>query len=125
MNSGTRPLWKKLVSAGLLLSGLIFVTHSTFSLYTLAKRGDRVGEEKLRLKELEKEQEVLKKQLSDTYTTFFIEEEARNKLGLVKPGETIVYLEKNASEAAKRESQSQKVTESRKTVLQQWWEVFF
>ncbi len=99
MNSDNRPLWKKLVSIVLPLLGLIFVADSSYSLYKLARRGDVLVEQRQKLKEMEKRQEELKKQLSESYTPFFIEEEARNKLGLVKPGETLVYLEKESTDS--------------------------
>jgi cell division protein DivIC len=105
--------------------GLIFVIQSSLSLYNLARRGDRVWEQGVRLKELEKEQEELKKQLSESHTDFFIEQEARNKLGLVKPGETLVYLEKEATEAGFQSSAFSSQPSANKTILQQWWEVFF
>ena len=129
MNPQEKPLWKKLVSIGILLIGLVFVMQSAVSLYNLARRGDVVGEERENLKRLEKDQEELKKSISQSYTPLFIEEEARNKLGLVKPGETLVYLEKDASNSGDRSlevgDRRQESGEERKTALQQWWDVFF
>lgn len=126
MDSRTKPLWKRIVTVVLPLLGLVFVVQSTYSLYTLARKSDVVSEREQQLHSLEKEQESLKKRYSETNTAFFIEEEARNKLGLVKPGETLVYIQKDASESA-TQTQNEESTTSRAeiTILQQWWNVFF
>jgi len=124
MNSENKPLWKQIVSIAFLLMGIIVLVQSGLSLYHVAQREDRVWQQRERLKSLEQEQDELKKQLSRSYTEEYIEEEARNKLGLVKPGETLIFLEKDASEASFLR-QGSEADKDKKTILQQWWEVFF
>ena len=124
MNREVKPWWKKAISVLLPLIGLVFVVQSSYSLYQLVRKSDVVGERRKQLKQLEQTQEKLKKDLSDSYTPFFIEEEARNKLGLVKPGETLVYVEKDATTSAIQEKEGNLGKQSEKTVLEQWWDVF-
>jgi cell division protein FtsB len=124
MNSENKPLWKQIVSIAFLLMGIIVLIQSGLSLYHVAQREDRVWQQRERLRHLEQEQDELKKQLSRSYTEEYIEEEARNKLGLVKPGETLIFLEKDASEASFLR-QGSEADKDKKTILQQWWEVFF
>lgn len=76
------------------------------SIYTLWRRGDIVEERLTHLKTLEKEQDELKTQLSYTLRPEFIEEEARNKLNMVLPGETMVIVPDASSEASLRSTQT-------------------
>jgi cell division protein FtsB len=124
MNREVKPWWKKAISILLPLIGLVFVVQSSYSIYQLVRKSDVLGERKKQLKQLEQTQEKLKKDLSNSYTPFFIEEEARNKLGLIKPGETLVYVEKDASTSGMQEIEEVEGKRGKKTVLEQWWDVF-
>ena len=74
--------------------------------------------------DLEKEKQEntsLKKKLTEVKNPQFIEEEARNKLFLAKPGEQIVLL---PTEKKTLGSQSAKKQDSRPN-WQKWWDIFF
>jgi len=140
MNSVEKPIWKKVISFGIPIIGLFFVLKSVQSVYSLWRRGDIVDEKTQELKNVEREQDELKNKLSRSVTTSFIEEEARNKLGLVKPGETVVYVDKLASEGGSenevvshpirqaqgaQSSVESETEKNQKSMLRQWFEVFF
>jgi len=119
------PRWKKSVAIIVLIVGFIMVIRSIVSLYELYRRSDVVFEQQKKLKELEKKQISLKQQLSESYTPEFIEAQAREKLGMVKPGETIVYLEGSPSGSvgffySKPDSQTLK-----KRIFFEWIDLFF
>jgi hypothetical protein len=125
MNSPEKPIWKKIISFGIPIIGLFFAVQSIVSVYSLWKRGDVIDERELILLALEKEQTELKNEYSDSFTQSFIEKEARNKLGLVKPGETIVYLDKDASASAKQEKLEKEEKMVEIPPFQQWLRLFF
>jgi cell division protein FtsB len=117
------PQWKKFVAVIVLVVGFVMVARSVVSLYELYRRSDVVFEQQKKLKELEQKQIRLKQQVSESYTPEFIEAEAREKLGMVKPGEITVYLESDLSSSAgslyrKRDSQESK------RILFEWVDLF-
>ena len=69
--------------------------------------------EKLKLKN-----SVLKKELIEKQTDFFVEQEARNRLGLEKTGDTIVILQN-----VKIGSSNQKDEQKEKSNLQKWFDL--
>lgn len=125
MSLDKSPKWKKIVPFAVLIVGFIMVIRSAVSLYELYRRSDAVIYQQKKLKELEIKQVELKQQLSKTYTYEFIENEARNKLGLVKPGETIVYLENETTRAAQGLPINTQDKVVNKSIFNQWLELFF
>lgn len=83
---------KKIV---IVLAGIVAVAI-TWSLIgqimTTLKSGDRLQEATERLHQLEVKNKELKHKLEEVKTPAFLEEQARDKLGLVKEGETIVII---------------------------------
>ena len=62
------------------------------NVWKLYKAGDKVEIARKELAQAEAEQEKLKAQLEYVQSDEFIEREAREKLGLGKPGETVVIV---------------------------------
>lgn len=82
----------RLISGIILITGfyLIFsISKSTFNLWQKAEAVKEVQKERV---EAEKKQKKLKDKLEFTQSQEFIEKQAREKLGLVKPGETVVIV---------------------------------
>jgi len=75
-----------------------------------------------RILELEKKKEIVLKKYQYYQSEDFIEEEARNKLNMAKPGETIVILPPNLSELLNR---SRIQTEASLPNWKKWWNLFF
>lgn len=71
----------------------LFVSFNLFSqILTTLKSGDRLEEATDKLHSLEVKNKELKRKLEQVNNPLFIEEQARDKLGLVREGETIVII---------------------------------
>lgn len=64
-------------------------------IYHLLRSSSRLEASALKLQKLEDENDRLKQERKRRESSDFIEEEARNKLNMAKPGETIVILPKS------------------------------
>ncbi len=85
----------RLIKIAIIIIGTGLIISLSRNIYCLLKAGDQVELAQQRLEELEKEhQELLKKE--DYYQSEeFVEQEARNRLNMGKPGETVVILPPN------------------------------
>lgn len=71
----------------------ILVISSFIQGFSLIQKSDRrIEEAKKRVEEDQARQEEIKKELEEVSSDFFTEQTARDKLGLAKPGETVVVL---------------------------------
>jgi len=77
-----------------------------------------VSQEEEKVRELEKINLNLKEELKRRDSSLFIEQEARNRLGLGKPGETAIIVEEAGI------SKAQKQDQQAKTNFQKWVELF-
>ena len=98
----------------LLLLNLNFIRGSLQSYVKLSE----INEEQHRVKEFELKNSQLKQELQDRESLYFIEQEARNRLGFSKPGETTIVVE-----SSKIEELAKKENERQKTNLQSWLEL--
>jgi len=83
---------KKLGTIAIISIVLILAYKIILQINDALKSGDRLSSQAEVVYELEKENKELKKKLSEVESPEFIEEEARNKLGLGKNGEVIVII---------------------------------
>lgn len=126
MQQPQKPKYLVILHIGVVLFGLFLLFNFTSSIYSLWQKGDIVSEREQYLRRLEKEQDELKTQLSYTMRPDFIEEEARNKLNLVKPDETLIVLsERNATTSGqKQESVEISGSNPSQRVFHRWLELF-
>lgn len=99
---------------------LISLLKTIYKTYQSGKRLSTLGVE---VESLEKEKEDLEKILAERKSDEFVEKEARDKLNLVKPGETLVVpaTTEDTEESAKdAEGQIAQLTNPQK-----WWYLFF
>jgi len=82
-----------LLFLGVLIS-IILVVNSTKRILTFRATSMKVTEAQTRLEQLRRENEALKKELEYKKSDEFAEGEIRNKLGLIKEGETVVIIPK-------------------------------
>lgn len=105
--------------AFLILVVLIFLIRAlTLSIISIYNRSQILKDLKAQEAQGKKDQAYLSQKLYLAKTDAFVEEEARQKLGLVRPGEQIVVDQRIGSEKPKSESR----------VLpnwQKWWNLFF
>ena len=113
---------KKVIQVAIIIIGLSLIVNLTKDIFRLLKAGEQVkfAERKLEEAKLEKE-EILKKK--EYYASEeFIEEAARDKLNMARPGETIVVLPQNLAEVIGRK---EKETFPKLPNWQKWWKLFF
>ena len=82
----------RLISGVILITGfyLIFtISKSTFNLWQKAEAVKEAQKDRI---DAERKQKELKDKLEFTQSQEFIERQAREKLGLVKPGETVMII---------------------------------
>ena len=97
---------------------IISLTQSTWDLW---KRRDIVGVRKQTLEGIKKKNAELKSQLETVKSPFFIEREAREKLGMAKEGETIILLGSSSNGSPMTNHNTTPETPNWK----QWWQLFF
>lgn len=101
---------------------LLMVYNLSVSIYTLWQKKDIIIRAQKELEKQKKDNKELNREYERAKKTEFIEEEARNKLFLVKPGESEVILPAISSQA----SGLGKANSSQNTPnWQKWWNLFF
>ena len=116
----SRFLKSKLFQLILLAVGLMVVYSLSLSVIDLWKHRDLVTERQAALKSVKAENERLKRALEESQSEEFIEREAREKLGLSKPGEVIVFMEKPIEA-----TNPGQVQEASGPNWKKWWKLFF
>ncbi|HEX8931837.1 MAG TPA: septum formation initiator family protein [Patescibacteria group bacterium] len=112
---------KKIVFFSIIIISLFIINSFLNSIYSLWQKNDLVVKARQDLEKEKKENGALKSKLSEVKNPQFVEEEARDKLFLAKPGETIVFLPAASKDLA---SQNVKKQDSRPN-WRKWWDVFF
>ena len=97
---------------------LLVINNLVHSIFEIWNKQDLLKQAQKELTKEEEKNQKLKAELSYVQTQKFIEEEARNDLFLVKPGEQQVLIPNMASESAK-------VPEKQIPNWQKWWDFFF
>lgn len=100
--------------------GIILVVNYSKRILSLRTTSQKVAEADAQLEKLKSENEALKRELEYKKSEKFAEEEIRNKLGLVKEGETIVILPGEKEEPESSLSQKQHISN-----WQKWKNLFF
>ena len=105
------------------ISGLLLVnlSHSLLDLYQSNKR---ISSQQQQKKQLETDISALKNNIGYLQSNEYLEEEGRNKLYLVKPGEMMVVLPENLSSEGGSQSLS-RVSNKSFTNQQKWFDLFF
>lgn len=112
---------KKIVFLSSVIILFFVIVHLITSIYTLWHKQDLLTSAKEQLQQEKKQNIQLHRQLSNVQSPQFIDKQARDKLLLVKPGETDVLIDQSLLKAS---SSAQEKTSS-KPYWQQWWELFF
>jgi len=112
---------KKVIYAIIIIFSIYISNNLIQSIYNLLQKQDLVTMASAELVKEKNEYEKLKDQLEKVKRVDFIEEEARNKLFMVQPGEQLVLVPQEVLQA------SQKVDDQEKPDLpywQQWLSIF-
>lgn len=84
---------RRIVGSIITLGSLVLIVALSGSLFEQWLRRDVVQERKDALQKVEEEHARLLKDLREATSSAFIEKQAREKLGLVKEGETVILIE--------------------------------
>lgn len=111
---------KKAIFIVVVIVLLVIINNLVRSIYDIWSKQDLLNQAQKELTREERRNQKLKAELSYVKTPKFIEEEARNKLFLVKPGEQEILLPSSSSS-----NQSQKRQETQIPNWQKWLKLFF
>ena len=111
---------KKILFIIVIVICLLIINNIVRSTYDIWKKKDLIVTAQAQLETEKRENARLKAQLKSAQNSQFIEEEARNKLLLVKPGEQIVIIPHDLVS-----SDSSKLKEDKRPNWQKWWDLFF
>lgn len=101
---------------------ILVINNLIHSIYTLWQKYDLVTLAQKERDRQKQENQRLKSQLSYVKSKEFVEEEARNKLFLVKPGEQEVLI---SEDLIKGNSTPSAQTKKDDPNWQKWWKLFF
>ena len=102
-NLSTTSTVKKIIFFAAIIVCLVVINNLARSIYDLWNKQDLIVNANNDLKKEKEENLKLKQEFVRVKNTNFIEEEARDKLFLVKPGESGVILPSNIGEDSKKE----------------------
>lgn len=106
-----------------LVASLFFINNLTRSIFGLWQKQNLVEKERIELLKAKEENQRLKEQLSRVQSPEFIEEQARNKLLLLKPEEQRILISNNLTSAT--QSGKKSVGEHKEANWKRWWDLFF
>lgn len=102
---------------------LIIAYNLVVQIFSTLKSGDRLTEASDKLHQLEVKNQELRKKLEEVNSSDFIEQEARNKLGLGKDGETLIIIPDEKIDLILEASKEAKIIKLPNYLG--WWKVFF
>lgn len=108
---------KSLLLIGIVLVLLWVIKNISTSILTLRQNSHIVTDLKQQEEAEKRKKQLLQQQLYFVNTPQFIENEAREKLGMVKPGEHIVLIPPHENQ--------QKITYDTTPNWKKWWNLFF
>lgn len=101
---------------------LLIINNFIHSLYTLWQKNNLITHAQIELEKEKKENQDLKKQLSEVNNQQFVEEEARDKLFMTKPGEGIILIPTNYLPITPSPRPTPSETQPN---WKKWWNLFF
>ena len=118
---------KRLVNLIILIVGLILVVNLSRDIFRLLRAADQLKLAEAKLEKLVKKNQELKR-LNEYYQSDeFIEEEARNRLNMARPGETVVVLPPRVKKWAKQARGEGKPEGPlpKPPNWKRWWQLYF
>lgn len=112
---------KRLLIIIIMLISLLVINNLVRSIISLSQKQELISSAQKQLDKEKKEHELLQQQLQQVNNSRFIEEQARNKLFMVREGEQLVLLPKETtSVAVANHTQTKEVN----SPLQEWLALF-
>ncbi len=100
------------------ICGLILAIKTSLNIWRIFKTGDRLTGAQQQLNAAKKERSELQKRLTWVQSPEFVEQEAREKLSMGRPGEVVVILPKAEQESGRVEEQEKKPN------WKKWWDLY-
>lgn len=113
---------RRIIPLLIILLGLYLVFTLGRQVYFLFRAKGRIATSEQKLSQVQAEQEKLKKELEYRHSNQFVEEEARNRLGLTKEGETVVILPEKLQA---KEQEAPNTTDQKTSNILRWFERLF
>ncbi len=114
----------KKIALGIIILVMLIMTYNLLiQIMDALKSGERLSSAAEEVYKLEAKNRELKNKLNEIKSEHFIEQQARDKLGLSKKGETIVIIPDDKLKQVLGSSQS--AQEIRYPNWLGWWKVFF
>ncbi len=113
---------KKIGFFVIMITSLVIIYNLSQSIYTLWQKKQLVVDARQEAERQKKKNQELKSKLREIDRPQFIEEEARNKLFLVKPGEQVVVL--SEKDLIATDSGKIKPKDTRPN-WKRWWDMFY
>jgi len=114
---------RRMVRFIVIVVSIVMVINLSRSIWDLWRRRDVLGERQEVLRRAEEENKRLQSELEYAQSPEFIEQEARNRLGLGREGETIVLMPKFQISSTKSQTNEEK--EENAPNWKRWWRLFF
>jgi len=112
---------RKVLYIIIFIISLFIINNLVRSIYNLWQKHDLISDAQSQLVQERNENAKLKDQLSRVKRVDFVEEEARNKLFMVKPGEKVVLI---GDEKKQGNPQDTKTRVAIVPPWKQWWNLF-
>lgn len=112
---------RKLIYLVTILVGLILIVNLVRTIYQTYRSGQRVATLAREVEGLRVQEDQLKEKLAYRQSEEFVEQEARDKLNLVKPGETVVVFDESEELGTKSRDLGEG---SQKSNYQEWKRLF-
>lgn len=106
-----------------LIVSLFVINNLARSIFSLWQKQQLVEQARKELLKEKEENQRLKNELSNVESQGFIEEQARNKLLLLKPDEQRILISDNLTMATQSGKKSEE--KSKEANWKKWWELFF
>lgn len=113
---------KRILFFAIVIAAFFILHNLAQSLYTLWQKRDLISEAQHSLEREKKENQQLKAKIALAKEKAFVEEEARDKLFMAKPGEKIVIIPTSAVEAS---ASSKPKPKDMRSNWEKWQAVFF
>ncbi len=113
---------RRIIGFTILIIGISLIINLSRDILRLLKAGDQIKLAEQKVEKLKKEQQEFLEKRQYYQSEEFIEEEARNKLGFSRPGETVVILPPNIPQILGREEEkpAEEIPNWKK-----WFKLFF
>lgn len=116
---------RRMVRFIVIVVSIVIVINLSRSIWDLWRRRDVLGERQEVLRRVEEENKRLQSELEYAQSPEFVEQEARNRLGLGREGEEIVLIRPITKSDQSDQSKSTDKQEENLPNWKKWWRLFF